>query len=125
MSRLTRRAEPSPVAAAAAPVVPLAALPYPVPQVPVDNAGVVAESEPETPLRTKQGGYYATKADVERARAAWKNTELLPGGCASWSDYQLQALMEKVERDEAEHNGGNPWPPLPAGRVKHNPRPAG
>jgi hypothetical protein len=79
-------------------------------------------STADTVLRRKQGGYYAHQADVDRARAAWAHTQLLPGGYASWSEFQLAAVMRLTEEMETSHNHGRPFPPLPAGKVKHSRR---
>lgn len=70
---------------------------------------------PAVQLR-KQGGYYAHDADVQRAQAAWKHTELLPDGYPSWSAFQLAAIMRLTEELERKHHGGQPFPPLPPGR---------
>lgn len=120
MTRLDKAPRGLPGALAAASTPDLRVM-HPSPPVAVTQTPADLRSEPVV-TRRKQGGYYAHDADIDRARAAWKHTELEPLGYSSWSDFQLAAVMMLTEHMEQQYNRGKPFPPLPAGQVKHSRR---
>ena len=70
-----------------------------------------ASSKPGT--RTKMG-YYAAPEDSERIRAAFIAARNAGRPYRSLSDFQLEAIIEKVVQLEAELNGGRPFEGAPA-----------
>lgn len=59
-------------------------------------------------------GFYMDAADAARARGAYL---ALPrtATARTWSDFLSDAVLKEVQRLEAEHNGGRPWPEAAAG----------
>ena len=70
-----------------------------------------ASSKPGT--RTKMG-YYAAPEDSERIRAAFIAARNAGRPYRSLSDFQLEAILDKVVQLEAELNGGRPFEGAPA-----------
>ncbi|CAB0764196.1 hypothetical protein I4J10_06300 [Corynebacterium diphtheriae bv. mitis] len=70
-----------------------------------------ASSKPGT--RTKMG-YYAAPEDSERIRAAFIAARNAGRPYRSLSDFQLEAILEKVVQLETELNGGRPFEGAPA-----------
>lgn len=58
--------------------------------------------------RTKTS-FYQDVEERDRMRAAFVHTSLAEG-TSSLSEFISRAVMREVERLEAEHNGGEPWP---------------
>lgn len=69
-----------------------------------------------TPKAGSRGkmGYYAAPEDSERIRAAFIAARNAGKPTRSLSDFQLEAILEKVTRLEAELNGGRPFEGAPA-----------
>lgn len=97
----TETAQPAPegtASAAAAPAAP-------------KRTVTAASSKPGT--RTKMG-YYAAPEDSERIRAAFIAARNAGRPYRSLSDFQLEAILDKVVQLEAELNGGKPFEGAPA-----------
>lgn len=91
-------AHENPAPAAAAPAAPT-------------RTATAASSKPGT--RAKMG-YYAVPEDSERIRAAFIAARNAGRPVRSLSDFQLDAILEKVAQLEAEMNGGRPFEGAPA-----------
>ena len=101
MSGRVETAQPAPertAPAAAAPAAP-------------KRTVAAASSKPGT--RTKMG-YYAAPEDSERIRAAFIAARNAGRPYRSLSDFQLEAILDKVVQLEAELNGGRPFEGAPA-----------
>lgn len=61
-------------------------------------------------------GFYQNPDDTARARAAYDWTRPYEGH-RSFSDFVASALMREVERLEAKHHGGEPWPAVEPGQL--------
>ncbi|WP_197055671.1 ParB family protein [Microbacterium sp. ZOR0019] len=75
------------------------------------RTAAAASSKPGT--RTKMG-YYAAPEDSERIRAAFIAARNAGRPYRSLSDFQLEAILDKVMQLEAELNGGRPFEGAPA-----------
>lgn len=98
MSGRVETAQPAPERTAAAPAAP-------------KRTVAAASSKPGT--RTKMG-YYAAPEDSERIRAAFIAARNAGRPYRSLSDFQLEAILDKVVQLEAELNGGRPFEGAPA-----------
>lgn len=90
----------------------------PVP-VPVPEPEPVAE-----PVERKEkiGGWNGYPSNLARIRAAQFYTQTHPDGWSSLSEMTEQTLLAEAARLEQEHNGGEPFPPMPPGKIKHSRR---
>jgi len=61
-------------------------------------------------------GFYQDPDDTARARAAYDWTRPHEGH-RSFSDFISAAVMREVERLEAKHHGGQPWPAVEPGQL--------
>ena len=75
-----------------------------------------AYPEASRPAAKTKVGFYQDPADSARARAAYDWTRPHEGH-RSFSDFIAAAVMREVERLEAKHHDGGPWPPLPPGQL--------
>lgn len=75
------------------------------------RSSAAASSKPGT--RTKMG-YYAAPEDSERIRAAFIAARNAGRPWRSLSDFQLEAILDRVVQLEAELNGGKPFEGAPA-----------
>lgn len=79
------------------------------------------EDKPER--KRKIGGWNGYPSNLVRIRAAQWHTQTEPDGWPSLSEMTEQLLLREAERLEAEHNGGQPFPEVPEGKVRHSRRP--
>lgn len=80
------------------------------------------EPEPPKERKTKVGGFYAYPSELDRIRAAWFHTQTTEDGYSSISELIVRAVLGEgpsVAELERKHNGGEPFDPVPPGRVKH------
>jgi len=86
------------------------------------SAGSVGAELPER--KEKVGGWYGYPSNLARIRAAWFHTQTSEDGWPSLSEMTEQLLLREAERLEREHNGGERFPDVPAGQVRHSRRPS-
>lgn len=109
-----------PVGAAEPPVRERAAQAYAAAGVEPPAALAAAEPEELQERKEKVGGYYAYPSDLARIKAAWFHTQTTEDGYPSISEMTVQVLLAEAERLEKAHNGGQPFPDVPAGKVRHS-----
>lgn len=80
--------------------------------------------EPESAQERKEkvGGWYGYPSNLARIRAAWFHTQTAEDGWSSISEMTEQLLLREAQRLEEAHNGGEPFPDVPAGKVRHSRR---
>jgi len=81
-----------------------------------------AGAAPSTPSRAADRGAWdkiTIRIDADlagQARAAFWATSHLTG-CRSFSDWVTEAIADKLARDSAAYNSGEPYTPVPAGNI--------
>lgn len=80
-----------------------------------------AEEAPER--KQKVGGWNGYPSNLRRIRAAWFHTQTFEDGWPSMSEMTEQLLLAEAQRLEQAHNGGQPFPEVPEGKVRHSRRP--
>lgn len=80
-----------------------------------DGASNARRARAPGPAKSKVG-FYQDPDDTARARAAYDWTRPHEGH-RSFSDFIASAIMREVERLEAKHHDGQPWPVLEPGRL--------
>ncbi|WP_334173201.1 ParB family protein [Sinomonas sp.] len=69
-----------------------------------------------TPIR--KAGFYADLDTIARIRAAWYYTPPASGEREeSLSDFLLAAALDRMEERQRKYNGGEEFPPVPAGKI--------
>lgn len=126
--KLTKAAPVDPVLGLVTPPRPAAVtyrkeggLPVDEPHRPTSAASVGGEPLPER--KEKVGGWYGYPSNLARIRAAWFHTQTQPNGWPSLSEMTEQLLLREAEALEAAYNGGERFPDVPAGQVRHSRRP--
>lgn len=100
-----------------APTIEPPASTFSEPQAAAQQVGKEAEKKPKTRPKVS---FYQDRADTDRVRGAILHT-MASEGPRSLSQFIDSAVMREVERLEAKHNNGQPFPPvgareLPQGR---------
>ncbi len=82
------------------------------------SAGAARSTRPRAAERALWGKItIRINADLAgQARAAFWATSHLTG-CRSFSDWVTEAIADKLARDSAAYNGGEPYSPVPAGNI--------
>jgi hypothetical protein len=80
------------------------------------------EPEPAPERKTKVGGWNGYKSNLEAFRAAWFHTQHTEGGVPSMSQLIESLIVAETKRRQDKYNGGEPFPPVPEGMVKHSRR---
>ena len=91
------------------PVAPPSAEPS-APATPVPTTAPAKKEEGEKKKWPTKTSFYQDPEDGGRMRAAFVNTMTTEDGAASLSEFIAKAVAKEVERLEAEHNKGKPWP---------------
>lgn len=82
----------------------------------------VPEPVEQPERKQKIGGWNGYPSNLARIRAAWWHTQTQADGWPSLSEMTEQVLLAEAARLEAAHNGGQPFPEVPDGKVKHGRR---
>lgn len=101
-------------------VDPVLGLTQPAARVARAQTPAVEEERPER--KEKVGGWYGYPSNLARIRAAWFHTQTEEDGWPSLSEMTEQLLLREAQRLEEVHNGGEPFPAVPAGKVRHSRR---
>jgi hypothetical protein len=80
-----------------------------------DATSAAIRANPGRREASKLTVYVATDL-AGQARAAWWATSHLTG-CRSFSDWVTEAIADKLARDSAAYNGGEPYVPVAAGNI--------
>lgn len=90
--------------------------PAPAPQ------GTASASDEETKKKwPKKESFYRSPELAMRMRSAFLHTMTTEDGQASLSAFIASAVQEKVERLEAKHNDGQPWPAVEPNQIPKGP----